>query len=91
MPPVLAERLRLLDGIPSFEAGFADPEMRARMDAFFLPPAPPTTAAVDAPTRSCPGRMVRSGSASTPPREPATSGPAGAGLDARRGDFGSAT
>ena len=46
--PALADRLSMLDGISSFEAGFADPAMRARMDAFFLPPAPPTTVDVDA-------------------------------------------
>jgi acetyl esterase/lipase len=45
--PAMAERLHLLEGIPSFEVGFADPELRARMDAFFLPSGQPAYPEVD--------------------------------------------
>jgi acetyl esterase/lipase len=45
--PAIADRLHLLDGIPSFEAGFTNPEWRPRMDAFFLPQSPPAYPEVD--------------------------------------------
>jgi len=53
--PALADRLPLLDGIPSFEAGFADPELRARMDAFFLPGGHPSQPDVDVGERELDG------------------------------------
>jgi acetyl esterase/lipase len=45
--PAIAGRLPLLDGIPSFEAGFTNPEWRSRMDAFFLPQSLPSFPDVD--------------------------------------------
>jgi acetyl esterase/lipase len=70
--PALADRLSLLDGIPSFEAGFTDPAMRARMDAFFLPPAPPTTVDVDARDDEMPGPHGPIGVRVYTPRDPTT-------------------
>ena len=53
--PALADRLHLLEGIPSFEAGLADPDLRARMDAFFLPSGPPSYPDADVREQEVPG------------------------------------
>ena len=45
--PDIADRLPLLDGIPSLEAGHSDPSMRAQMEAFdAYPDAPPPPTAI---------------------------------------------
>ena len=64
--PDIADRLPLLDGIPSLEAGLSDPSMRAQMEAFdAYPDAPPSPTAI---TRmvSVPAPMGRFPSAFTP-------------------------
>jgi acetyl esterase/lipase len=74
--PAIAQRLPLLDGIDSFAAGFADPQLRARLDAFAdWPDAPaPPDVRVDAaeapgPHGPVPVRVYR-------PHQPPTAQPA---------------
>ena len=74
--PAIAQRLPLLDGIDSFTAGFADPQLRARLEAYTAwpdAPAPPDVrvdaAEAPGPHGPVPVRVYRS-------HQPATAQPA---------------
>ena len=53
--PAIASNLHLLEGIESFEQGLADPEQRARLDAFMSIRGAPPPPAVAARPASAPG------------------------------------